>query len=435
MNYEIIGKLDLALSAYQKSLKISEKRKDSFGIAQTWINIALLKSKAGNHRDALQLNQKARNYFLKIGDDKHLGLTYLNASLFYYEMRDQEKAIENALMGKISFENIKDTSSLIKTYTNLSNSFIELENLERADFYYQNAQSLNNHFEIQGAKLNVLAVGIELNLKKMDPARAKILIDEAEKTLANYPDAKDNINLPFYKVKLNAYVGNKAGFEQAIKDYEKNNKNLITNILNSQYKEWSIIYEKEKLTKTINNLKQINKIKTTTIFVNTVVIMFLVFALVATAIFYFELQKSYRKIYQLNSSDSKIPFSDNLSGDHEDNDSKLYFLFSEMQKLMEEKKFYQKPGITISELSTALISNDKYISQSIHRYAGMNFNQYINTLRIQEAKKIFEKNQTISVQQVAEICGFGNSSSFIRAFKSIIGLTPAYYVSLSKKSS
>lgn len=434
VNYEIIGKLDLALSAYQKSLKLSEKRKDSFGIAQTWINIALLESKAENYRAALQLNQKARNYFLKIGDEKHIGLTYLNASLFYFKLQAQQKAIENALMGKKYFENIKDTLNLIKIYLNLSNSFLELEKIAKADLYYQNAKFLGNLFESHALKLNILSTGIELNLKKNNFEQAKILFYEAEKILAIYPDSKDNINLPYYKVKLSAYDGNKSGFEKAIKEYENYNKILITDILNSQYEEWKIIYEKEELTKSILQLTALNKFKNKTIFINSIIIVFLIIVLIVAAFLYLKLRSSYRKIFQLNQLPHTKPIQDKMKPEIESNDDKIYLLFSEIQHFMENEKFYLKPGITISDLSTALGTNDKYISSSINKFSKMNFNQYINLLRVQEAKKmLLETNPVHSVQEIAIACGFGNSSSFIRAFKFITGLTPSYFVTLSKE--
>jgi transcriptional regulator GlxA family with amidase domain len=57
-------------------------------------------------------------------------------------------------------------------------------------------------------------------------------------------------------------------------------------------------------------------------------------------------------------------------------------------------------------------------------------------LRVQEAKKLLlEPSRNNSIQDIAMVCGFGNASSFIRVFKQITGLTPAYYVTLSKEMS
>jgi AraC-like DNA-binding protein len=154
------------------------------------------------------------------------------------------------------------------------------------------------------------------------------------------------------------------------------------------------------------------------------------------AILYLKLRDSYKKLFQLNNMVPDKALQDVIIGDEDSNEQKLYLLFTEIQQLMEEEKFYLKPGITISDVSTALGTNDKYISLSVNKYARMNFNHYINTLRVQEAKKLLlEPNRNNSIQDIAMVCGFGNASSFIRVFKQITGLTPAYYVTLSKEMS
>jgi AraC-like DNA-binding protein len=158
--------------------------------------------------------------------------------------------------------------------------------------------------------------------------------------------------------------------------------------------------------------------------------------LVIVIVFYLKLSASYRKIFQLNHISQVKPIHDKISSEIDTNDQKLYLLFTEIQQLMESEKFYLKPSITISDVSTAIGSNDKYISLSVNKFARMNFNHYINTLRIQEAKKkLLEENTESSIQDIAIACGFGNASSFIRVFKQITGLTPAYYVTLSKEIS
>jgi tetratricopeptide (TPR) repeat protein len=111
VNYEILGKLDKSLTAYQQSLKIAQKRKDAFGAAQTNLNIALLKSKAGDYESAIKLNKIAQDYFLKVGNKENIGLTYLNAAVFY-DNKDKAKAIENALKAEVIFENIRDTFTI-----------------------------------------------------------------------------------------------------------------------------------------------------------------------------------------------------------------------------------------------------------------------------------------------------------------------------------
>lgn len=433
VNYEILGKLDKSLTAYQQSLKIAQKRKDAFGAAQTNLNIALLKSKAGDYESAIKLNKIAQDYFLKVGNKENIGLTYLNAAVFY-DNKDKAKAIENALKAEVIFENIKDTFNLIKSLHNLNKYYLDLKNDIKADFYFKKADYLSDMFQSYGFKSAILIRGIEVNIQKKNIPLARKLLQEAEYNLATYPNEERKNELSAIKVRLNAYEGNIAEFEKSFNRYVNETTKIIEDNFNSDYEEWSIIYEKDKLTNSLKKLAKANKKKNKTIILFTILIIIFIIILVIGIIFYLKLRDSYKKIFQLNNIVSDKAAQDIIEGEADSNEQKLYLLFTEIQLLMEKEKFYLKPGITISDVSTALGTNDKYISLSVNKFARMNFNHYINTLRIQEAKKkLLDTNAGSSIQDIAFACGFGNASSFIRVFKQITGLTPAYYVTLSKE--
>ena len=435
VNYEILGKLDKSLTAYQQSLKIAQKRKDAFGVAQTNLNIALLKSKAGDYESAINLNKIAQDYFLKVGNKENIGLTYLNASLFYDD-KDKAKAIENALKAEVIFENIKDTFNLIKSLHNLNKYYLDLKNDIKADFYFKKADYLSDMFQSYGFKSAILIRGIEMNIQKKNIPLARKLLQEAEYNVATYPNEERKNELSAIKVRLNAFEGNMDEFEKSFSLYVDETTKIIVDNSNSDYEEWSIIYEKDELTNSLEKLATENKNKNRRIILYTILIIIFIILLVVGIVFYLKLRTSYRKIFQLNHTSQVKPIHDKISSEIDNNDQKLYLLFTEIQQLMESEKFYLKPSITISDVSTAIGSNDKYISLSVNKFARMNFNYYINTLRIQEAKKkLLEGNTESSIQDIAIACGFGNASSFIRVFKQITGLTPAYYVTLSKEMS
>jgi AraC-like DNA-binding protein len=435
VNYEILGKLDKSLTAYQQSLKIAQKRKDAFGVAQTNLNIALLKSKAGDYESAINLNKIAQDYFLKVGNKENIGLTYLNASLFYNN-KDKAKAIENALKAEVIFENIKDTFNIIKSLYNLNKYHLDLKNEIKADFYFKKADYLSDMFQSYGFKSAILIRGIEMNIQKKNIPLARKLLQQAEYNLATYPNEERKNELSAIKVRLNAYEGNMDEFEKSFNRYVDETTKIIVDNSNSDYEEWSIIYEKDELTNSLEKLATENKNKNRRIILYTILIIIFIILLVVGIVFYLKLRTSYRKIFQLNHTSQVKPIHDKISSEIDNNDQKLYLLFTEIQQLMESEKFYLKPSITISDVSTAIGSNDKYISLSVNKFARMNFNYYINTLRIQEAKKkLLEENTESSIQDIAIACGFGNASSFIRVFKQITGLTPAYYVNLSKEIS
>jgi len=435
INYEILGKLDKALTAYQQSLKIAQKRKDEFGVAQTNLNIALLKSKAGDYESAINLNKIAQDYFLKVGSKENIGLTFLNAAVFY-DKKDKSKAIENSHKATVIFENIKDTFRLIKCYSNLSKFYTDLKNYTKSDFYFKKADYLSDVFQSYGFKSSVLTNGIELNIQKKNFLLARKLLQEAEYNLASYPNIERKNELSAIKVRLSAYEGDIDEFENSFNQYVDETTKIIADNFNSDYEEWSIIYEKDKLTDSLKKMAKANKNKNKTIILFIIIIAIFIILLGIVILFHLKLRASYRKLYQLNNTSPDKLILDNNIKDSDSNEQKLYSLFLEIQQLMENENFFLRPGLTISDLSTALGSNDKYISLSINKFARMNFNHYINTLRIQEAKKLLlGTNTESSIQDIAITCGFGNASSFIRVFKQVTGLTPAYYVTLSKEMS
>jgi len=435
INYEILGKLDKALTAYQQSLKIAQKRKDEFGVAQTNLNIALLKSKAGDYESAINLNKIAQDYFLKVGSKENIGLTFLNAAVFY-DKKDKSKAIENSHKATVIFENIKDTFRLIKCYSNLSKFYTDLKNYTKSDFYFKKADYLSDVFQSYGFKSSVLTNGIELNIQKKNFLLARKLLQEAEYNLASYPNIERKNELSAIKVRLSAYERDIDEFENSFNQYVDETTKIIADNFNSDYEEWSIIYEKDKLTDSLKKMAKANKNKNKTIILFIIIIAIFIILLGIVILFHLKLRASYRKLYQLNNTSPDKLILDNNIKDSDSNEQKLYSLFLEIQQLMENENFFLRPGLTISDLSTALGSNDKYISLSINKFARMNFNHYINTLRIQEAKKLLlGTNTESSIQDIAITCGFGNASSFIRVFKQVTGLTPAYYVTLSKEMS
>jgi AraC-like DNA-binding protein len=291
-------------------------------------------------------------------------------------------------------------------------------------------------FQSYGFKSAILIRGIEMNIQKKNIPLARKLLQEAEYNVATYPNNERKNELSAIKVRLNAYEGNMDEFEKSFNHYVDETNKIIVDNSNSDYEEWSIIYEKDELTNSLEKLATENKNKNRRIILYTILIIIFIILLVVGIVFYLKLRTSYRKIFQLNHTSQDKPIHDKISSEIDNNDQKLYLLFTEIQQLMESEKFYLKPSITISDVSTTLGTNDKYISMSVNKFARMNFNHYINTLRIQEAKKkLLEENTESSIQDIALACGFGNASSFIRVFKQTTGLTPAYYVTLSKEMS
>ncbi|WP_299223618.1 AraC family transcriptional regulator [uncultured Aquimarina sp.] len=96
---------------------------------------------------------------------------------------------------------------------------------------------------------------------------------------------------------------------------------------------------------------------------------------------------------------------------------------------MEEQKPYLNEDLKQSDLAEALNMNIPQISEVLNVCFQKNFNNFLNLYRINEVKKLM-KNPNYEEYKIVAIgyeAGFKSKTSFNRAFKNLVGLTPSEY--------
>lgn len=107
-------------------------------------------------------------------------------------------------------------------------------------------------------------------------------------------------------------------------------------------------------------------------------------------------------------------------------------ILNKLKRFESSKRFINK-DISLAVLAGQLDSNTKYLSEIINTHYNVNFNTYINKLRI---NYIIEKLKTdpnfinYKISYLAENCGFSSHSSFATVFKSITGISPVRFIEL-----
>lgn len=101
----------------------------------------------------------------------------------------------------------------------------------------------------------------------------------------------------------------------------------------------------------------------------------------------------------------------------------------ELVQLFTQRKIHINPDLRITHVSEQLNTNRTYVSKVINEEFKMNFNEFVNRYRVEEAKALLEnpKYQFSTLEEVAERSGFGSLNSFSRIFKEITGKTPGKY--------
>lgn len=93
--------------------------------------------------------------------------------------------------------------------------------------------------------------------------------------------------------------------------------------------------------------------------------------------------------------------------------------------LMKEKKLYLEKGLKIGDVAAAVGSCRTYVSNYINDTKGESFSDYINRLRIEDAKSCLDKGSDVKIVALVETLGFSSEQSFYRNFKKFTGMTPS----------
>ena len=99
-------------------------------------------------------------------------------------------------------------------------------------------------------------------------------------------------------------------------------------------------------------------------------------------------------------------------------------LMQRINQVMEEQELYRNAELKLQDVATALGTNRRFISDCINSQIGCTFIQYVNTYRIDHAKRILRQNPDKKIMDVYIESGFANEVTFFRTFKSITGMTP-----------
>ncbi len=105
-------------------------------------------------------------------------------------------------------------------------------------------------------------------------------------------------------------------------------------------------------------------------------------------------------------------------------------LYSRIRAILEIEELYLDPSLSLKTLADKLDTNTKYLSQVVNHCSGHNFQQFINTYRIERVKYRLTEgaHEFLTLFGVAQQCGFKNKSTFYKVFKDITGLTPKDYL-------
>lgn len=137
---------------------------------------------------------------------------------------------------------------------------------------------------------------------------------------------------------------------------------------------------------------------------------------------------------KMNNKECDLPVKTNHNDKEKnrDNIEKYLSLFNHIHLAMEEKQLFKNASINMSKLSAMFNTNNVYCAKAIRLKGYSNFNHFINTYRIEYAKKLISEQDLgrITMMYIYTEAGFCSQSTFNRTFKQIEGMTPSEYINM-----
>lgn len=121
----------------------------------------------------------------------------------------------------------------------------------------------------------------------------------------------------------------------------------------------------------------------------------------------------------------------------------LLFINRNMGKFNEQERYSSSIQNKMSEVALYLMENymkklslkkvadeffitESHLSRSFKKTTGFTFIEYLNSIRIKEARKLLKETRK-SVLEISELTGFESQTHFGRVFKQMTGLSPLQY--------
>lgn len=106
-----------------------------------------------------------------------------------------------------------------------------------------------------------------------------------------------------------------------------------------------------------------------------------------------------------------------------------------VERLMNEEHAYLEPDISVESLARRASLPERTLSRILNQHFGKNFFEFINSYRVEEAKRLLRapESQHWTILEVLADAGFTSKSTFNAIFKKQVGKTPSQYRKMTQK--
>ncbi len=448
--YKLLSRYADATGAYFNSLRLAEELADSLSIYQTYINIGHLHNLLGQSTDGRQYLEEALRYFTDNDDLYHTALCYHNLGILEALDGDTDTGIRNLRLAIAVFSELETKHDLLKSYYDLGNFLLRGHNYDEAKQALDSALQLSYDLNDLFLQASGLILVTEYYIHRGDFASAEQQLRRSAELIMPLGNDEKLKNFYTLKTKLYAHLGQTDMLQEGLSRLDSITQSLISKRSDANIAQFRAIYELDK------NMFDLDALNSELYFKkmalrNRSLFAFLAFVFsIVTLTMYLNLRNKKYALLQRNlelfterklhnnllvreSVDMEITPENNYNGAQTEN-GKFFSLFQRIRVHIVRNKSYLNPDLSISDLAYSLHTNEKYISRAIAEGSGENFSTFINTFRVNEAKKLLSDpaNNMLTSDQIADKCGFSNASTCRRNFKKLTGLNPLSFQGMAQ---
>jgi AraC-like DNA-binding protein len=132
-----------------------------------------------------------------------------------------------------------------------------------------------------------------------------------------------------------------------------------------------------------------------------------------------------------------LPADEQDGGAPDENDRKdqpgnaeIDHLLNRLEQVMTGEELYLDAALSLRDLAAHVDTHPNKLSWLLNEHAGKNFNEYINSYRLEafKVKALDPKNQHLTLLGLAYESGFNSKTVFNAFFKKMEGVTPRKWV-------
>ena len=458
--YLLSNMLDLSLKHLLNSLLYYQEINDTINIISNHILLGNVYFDTENFSEALKQYNKAREFAEKSNDNISMPKVLNNIGIVYDEKQKYDTSIVyyNKALAYISKYNTEETETKVNILINIGVNYRERKMYTKAIETFHKALKIslnaeytriykNLYFNIAVIyflqdKLQLSKNYINKSLEADDKNNFDVLSTELYLLLSEISYKNNDLeNAYLYQSK---YITLKDSLEQI-----KNLENIAKITLAYKTFEKEKRLQKLELSNTFNK-KMIQVYKKRIILLLSISVLFFLL-LVGYIIFKNKVKKARTKIVDENLKVinlkkenirlNKLLNTNNINNDCKYinsslNDEERIRIITLIEKALNEDKVFLNKDISVENFVEIIDTNRTYFSQVLIEYYKKSFTELINELRIDEAKELLTSDYALNytMEAISKEVGFNSISTFNRVFKKHTGITPSFFLKVSKNN-